>query len=75
MMPRRQPLPIAQAAPLLVAPELARHRQLAREVESLRADIARYKPNAHRRLVLEDRVKQKICEMLALEATLYGRRS
>jgi hypothetical protein len=71
----RAPLSLVEAAPLLVAPELARLRHLAGEIAALRADIALYRPSAHRRLVLEDRLRPKVGEMLALQARLYRRQS
>lgn len=73
MTARRPPLSPAEAAPLLVAPELARHHALAQRVADLRADVAKYPPHAHRRLILETRLKEAVAEMLALEVRLFRR--
>jgi hypothetical protein len=66
---------IAQDAPLLVAPELAELARLAGERDQLIARIRRLAPNAHRRVILEDRLQGVVAKILRIEIAIFGGRS
>jgi hypothetical protein len=74
MMPRaRQPLSLAQAAPLLVAPELAALDRLEQRRDDLKSRIKRLQPRAHRRLILEHELVGVVGQILRLELAIYRR--
>ncbi|WP_440411109.1 hypothetical protein [Neorhizobium petrolearium] len=64
---------MARPLPLFNWQKQAEHHRLQGDREQLLARIAKLRPHAHRRLALEERVRQITLRQMELENELYGR--